>query len=137
MTKRRRKFWDFINIPIVMMCVGVLLLLGAGVKQGFDYLQLKDQIIGLENNIQDLTLGNNLLGQKVEQHKEDFYLEAEARSKFNLKKPGEKVVVIKNIPDFDNFESLETTVPKEISEKQKSNLVLWYKYFFVNNNKYD
>lgn len=130
-SQQRRKFWDFINILIIVICVGVLILLGAGIKRYLDYSQLKEQMVSLTDDIHGLILENNLLEQKVEQHKDDFYLEAEARSKFNLKKPGETVVVIKNISNLKELDSVETTLSKKIAEKQKSNLMLWWQYFFA------
>ena len=71
--------------------------------------------------------------------KKESYLEKEARLKLNLRKPGEKVVIISDDQSQDidiNQESIQENIDSNSSnidslqQKQESNFWKWWEHFF-------
>jgi len=115
--KKSKVFWPG-------FLVFVLILLGLIIFLGVSNWKVREKRITLENQFQ-------ILNQKIEKLEEETqklrersslfkkkeYLEKVAREIFNLKKPGEKVIVIKR----ENFLALEP----EKEEKEVSILEQW------------
>ncbi|MBI5254248.1 septum formation initiator family protein [Candidatus Falkowbacteria bacterium] len=121
--------WQF----FVLLAIIILLSI-ACVRQFFNYQNLLAQVSDVKNEISKLEMNKIALAAKIEQYASNAFFEAEARNKLNLKKKGETVVVIKNIPGaalplLDTVGADDETSDK-IAEKQKTNLALWWKYFF-------
>ncbi|MFH0814630.1 MAG: septum formation initiator family protein [Candidatus Falkowbacteria bacterium] len=132
LSKRNAIFlkWQF----FVLLAVIVLLLIACA-RQFFNYQDLLTRVSDAKNEISKLEMNKIALAVKIEQYASAEFLEAEARNKLNLKKKGETVVVIKNIPGavlpIDTVGADDETGDK-VAEKQKTNLALWWKYFFDN-----
>ena len=87
------------------------------------YLSIKKDINSLEAQIKSLEDKNQNLIISLESVKSDFYKEREARLKFGLKQPGEKVVVIAL---GDNPEDNNSST----SNLDSLNPLQWWQYFF-------
>ncbi len=55
---------------------------------------LGEKIGDLKNKIGELEVQNEKLGKFIDNFKKEDYIEKEAKTRLNLKKPGEKVVII-------------------------------------------
>jgi len=110
----------------VASSVLAVVFLGTGLGKEFyrDY-QIEKEIDSLQNDISILEKDNYKLAQLIEYYKTDEYKEAEARKRFNLKKDGESVVVVKSNPSvLGNFDIME-------ENKNLPNYIKWWNYFFA------
>jgi len=107
---------------LVIILILVVIVLG---QESYHYFRTSQQIKGLKNKIEELKTSNEELAGLEEYFKSEEFLEKEARLKLNLTKPGEKLIIIKQIEeDLEEFEQ-EQGLAKEISNIQK-----WWQYFF-------
>lgn len=86
-------------------------------------VKVKREIKNLETEINNLQSENSKLSDLINYFKTDEYLEASSREKLGYKKPGEKVVVFTKENGGINASNSD--------DKNKSNLKLWWEYFFV------
>ncbi len=121
-------FLFFITLALIAVAVNVG-------RESYRKYQLTQEINNLKTEIQKLEGKNEQLADLMEYLKEEPYLEKEARLKLNMKKPGERVVVIS-----DKGEEIELPQPKEennpvnvltnIPEGETTNYWEWWQYFF-------
>jgi cell division protein FtsB len=81
------------------------------------------EIRDLEDEISGVEAKNKELGNLIDYLKSDQFLEEQARLNLNLKKEGEKVVIVKN-------ETLATTSESNNPGVEISNFQRWINYFF-------
>ena len=105
----------------------VVVFLGTGLGKEFyrDY-QIQKEIDSLQSDISVLEKDNYKLSQLIEYYKTDEYKEAEARKRFNLKKDGESVVVVRPNP-VDSEDDLNEN---NNEENNLPNYLKWWNYFF-------
>jgi len=107
---------------LVIILILVVIALG---QESYRYFRTSQRIKDLENKIEELKTSNEELAGLKEYFKSEEFLEKEARLKLNLTKPGEKLIIIKQIEeDLEEFEQ-EQGLAREISNIQK-----WWQYFF-------
>ena len=118
----------------VFLFVIILILIVAAVSVGresYRKYQLTQEINKLKTEIERLEGSNEQLASLMEYLKEEPYLEKEARLKLNLKKPGEKVVILpKQQAEFQDV-SKNIVVSQPEPEKEIANYWEWWEYFFV------
>lgn len=85
--------------------------------------EIKTEIQTLEQDISKLNTDNEKLQNLIDYLKTDEYAELAAKEKLGMKKQGEKVILVTENDD-QKIKSIT------ISQKQRSNLQLWWKYFF-------
>ncbi len=106
-------------------------------RESYRKYQLTKEINKLESEINQLEGKNKQLADMMEYFKDESYLEKEARLKLNLKKPGEKVVIVsphkEEIPENESAEKrLEQARKQEINgEGDLPNHWKWWEYFFT------
>jgi hypothetical protein len=79
----------------------------------------------LQNQIQTLEKDNSNLKELVTYLNSNAYIEEKARVDLGLKKAGEKVVVVNDLPTDEISEANKNEEQKNLSNSQK-----WWKYFF-------
>jgi len=110
---------------LVFLVIILILVVIAFGQESYRYFRTSQQIKDLENKIEELKTSNEELAGLEEYFKSEEFLEKEARLKLNLTKPGEKLIIIKQIEeDLEEFEQ-EQGLAKEISNIQE-----WWQYFF-------
>ena len=113
----------------VVASVLVVIFLGTGLGKEFyrDY-QIKKEINSLQNDIGALEKDNYKLSQLIEYYNTDEYKEAEARKRFNLKKDGESVVIVRPNPIDSEYD-----INKENNNEENNlpNYKKWWNYFFA------
>ncbi len=115
-----KKFISLVGFLVVIM-ISVPLA-----KQISKRYYIDEEIRELENEIKEFESQNSSLKEFISYLESDSFVEEQARLNMGLKKEGENVVIIKET-DLDN--NLSNT--KESDEKSNSNIIRWWKYFFV------
>lgn len=107
---------------LVIILILVVIALG---QESYRYFRISQQIKDLENKIEEFKASNEELIGLEQYFQSEEFLEKEARLKLNLTKPGEKLIIIKQIEeDLEEFEQGQS-LAKELSNIQK-----WWQYFF-------
>lgn len=99
------------------------------VRESYRKYQLTQEINQLKSEIERLEGSNQDLANLLEYFQQESFLEKEARLKLNLKKPGEKVVIVpRSEEEGIEIEPIKRT--EEEIKKEKPNWLKWWKYFF-------
>lgn len=107
-----------------LLIVLILAIIAFG-RESYRNFGINQEIKNLEEKIEQLKASNEELIGLEEYFQSEEFLEKEARLKLNLTKPGEKLIIIKQIEeDLEEFEQKQG-LAKEISNIQK-----WWQYFF-------
>ena len=112
---------------ITLALIGLTISLG---QESYRKYQLTKEINKLELEIERLEKKDQQMANLLEYFKEGSYLEKEARLKLNLKKPGEKVVVISQSAgaEFNERIVVET---EDVVSNETTNFWEWWEYFFT------
>lgn len=126
------------QLLITLLLIGLLLLLLLPLIKNWNQKRMIDQEIkDLEKQVSELENKNNNLKQVLDYMQSDDFVEREARTKLNYKKPGEEVAVIESRDGSTPVVSPNGSVfdlpaePKPVGDpKILSNVAKWIKYFF-------
>jgi len=88
---------------------------------------MEKEINDIKAEIDSYQKTNQELKEMISYLESDQSLEEQARLNLNLKRPGEKVIVI------DNSKNIEFSTETAESAITESNLKKWWRYFFINN----
>jgi cell division protein FtsB len=122
------------KVLLVFLLLVVLVLIIGTVREFFRQKDLDKELLALEAEIEKLKLDKNHFLNSIEVYQSDFFVEQEARLKFNLQKPGEKVLVI---PSSElNGQELASGLYEKgqvavgVNYIYVNNLRAWWNYFF-------
>jgi len=98
--------------------------------------QIEREISVLKKNISEIEKKNEELLARLDYFKSEENLEKKARAQLNVKRPGEKVVVIVGKENRDSVrEGGENSgVNDSADENNLSNPLKWWRYFFAENS---
>lgn len=123
-------FTRIIYHPKFLALLGLLIIVLISVplaKKVSKRYAIDEEVRGLETEISELGEKNKDLKKLMTYLESDQFAEEQARLNFNLKKPGEEVVVIQKSPDQGaEAENLASSQEK----KNRSNPEKWLAYFF-------
>ena len=107
----------------------ILLVLLIGIFQKIYYrYEIKKELDKLNVEIMDLNKQKEGLNQLVDYYKNESNLEREARLRLNLKKEGEKVVII--LPSATSTNAAQDIISKNfVDTKDLPNYKQWWYYF--------
>jgi len=113
----------------------ILIWLGVSVvRESYRKYQLTQEINQIKSEIERLEGNNQDLANLIEYFQQESFLEKEARLKLNLKKPGEKVVIVpKGEEEVGSLTPNEWGVKlptEEEIQKEEPNWLKWWRYFF-------
>jgi len=111
---------------IILALIGLVVSLG---QESYRKYQLTKEINGLKSEIEQLEGKNQQMADLMEYFQEGSYLEKEARLKLNLKKPGEKIVVISQTAEAEVDKRIVAETEGEVSN-ETTNFWKWWEYFF-------
>ncbi len=121
----------------VLILIFIIINLG---RESYRKHQLTKEINNLKSEIERLDGRNQQLMNLMDYFKEESFLEKEARLKLNLKKPGEKVVILSDYFDsennldasINNSHNLEAeeNISQKAVDRQTANYWKWWEYFF-------
>ncbi|MCK4891672.1 MAG: septum formation initiator family protein [Candidatus Pacebacteria bacterium] len=129
--KKRKK--NFIRRAFsfrMFVLVGVLIIVFLGINLGREYYrehQIQKEIDSLQKEIESLEKNNYKLSQLTEYYQTDEYKEAEVRKRLNMKKEGEKVVIIK----YNSANSEQNEIEDLLNDENLPNYIKWWNYFFA------
>lgn len=101
-------------------------------RESYRKHQLTKEVDNLKLEIERLEGSNQQLANLMDYFKEESFLEKEARLKLNLKKPGEKVVILSDyFNTSSNLDALSNgSHNTETTEEESTNYWKWWEYFF-------
>lgn len=133
------------HLAITIVLLGLVILLAFPLSKNWRQKRSIDQEIKtLEQQAANLEGKNSNLKQVLDYMQSSQFVEEEARTKLNYKKPGESVVVIEGRPEniTDNVSSalsplvdLPPEPPKAQVSEAHRNFSGWLDYFFGEKNK--
>ncbi|MCG2809294.1 MAG: septum formation initiator family protein [Candidatus Portnoybacteria bacterium] len=101
-------------------------------RESYRKHQLTKEVNNLKLEIERLEGSNQQLANLMDYFKEESFIEKEARLKLNLKKPGEKVVILSDyFNTSSNLDALSNgSHNTETTEEESTNYWKWWEYFF-------
>jgi cell division protein FtsB len=130
---KNRPTFSYVRFAILIVVFLVCFFSVVFIKEILQRKQLDQEVVELNQELEKLKIRKQGFLDLLDEYKGDFYAEQESRSKLNLKKEGEKVVVVK-LNQQNKFPQLNTSeaenFPKAERLNQSSNLELWWSYFF-------
>lgn len=127
--RQKSKFSFNKKIGLTMLLVAFLILILPSVwRLQKQQSRVEEEINNLKKEIAEYEGKNNDIKKLVTYLESDAFLEEQARLNFNLKKPGEKVVIIEDGNDINSFSVASST--KNSSTEETPNYKLWLDYFF-------
>jgi cell division protein FtsB len=133
-TRKKSNSTGFFSRFVVVFLVLLLALLLIGiVKEYVNRNKLDQDITDLEQELENLKTKKQQFTRSIDAYQGEFFVEQEARTKFNMKKPGEKVVVIPTAESdlVEQHNSKDNN--NEIKPISQSNILAWWEYFFAIN----
>lgn len=113
-----------------VVCVVALIAVASGIFQQYMKRQeLDTEVADLKNELARLNMDKSDFLKSIDAFSGDFFLEQEARLKFNLKKDGEKVVVIP-LDEKTGMPAETASEAEDLKENPVENFKAWWKYFF-------
>ncbi|OGF30594.1 hypothetical protein A2300_00600 [Candidatus Falkowbacteria bacterium RIFOXYB2_FULL_35_7] len=117
------------NLLVLVVFFLVLFISFLVIKEVINKKKLDREIMALKQEIEILNLDQQQFLSSIDKYNSDFFVEQEARSKFNLKKEGEQVAVVK-LDDIQKIQTMEGLINEPNVDLQKSNIEKWWEYFF-------
>lgn len=117
-----KTFLSSANLTLFLILILIFFSISLA-RQTIKYLSISRQIADLEKDIKNLEEKNLELSGSLKYLDSKFYQEKEARLKFGLQKPGEKVIIITPPEAQQRPEILP-------NGKESSNFIKWLRYFF-------
>jgi len=118
----------FISRFVIVFAIVVLILFMIGtIKEYVKRTKIDKEAEELKKELANLRMDKNNFLQSLDEYKNDFYVEQEAREKFNLKKPGEEMVII---PTPEIIQNNKGQNQSNENIKETNNLKAWWRYFF-------
>jgi len=116
---------------ILVIFIVIVFFLISAIKDYYSQEDLRDDISTLESQISNLQDEQYDLSETLSQVQGEDFVENEARTKLNLRKPGENIIIVSNDKDIQELNKDKTDSGiKDLLEQPESNLSLWWKYFF-------
>jgi cell division protein FtsB len=130
MATKSAKIWlgRFFSVIVIVAVFFLVLVLA---REYYNRRQMDREIIALEQEIAALQNKHGEFLASLDVLDSPAYLEEQARLKLNMKKPAEKVAIIK-INDINKIAN--DSLPKPEAVQPASNLGLWWEYFFGGKN---
>lgn len=135
--KRRIKHWWQHRLLLTALLLAILLLIVPKLwEKQRQRSRIEEEIDQLKSEIATAENKNTELKQMIGYLESPEFSEEQARLNFNLKKPGEEVVVIKDTPttSFD-LGSLAQASGQPLGPQLPGNYQKWFDYFFKPKNK--
>ena len=116
---------------ILAISVIIVFFLFSAVKDYYSQEDLREDIDILESQISSLETEQYDLANTFSQVQSEDFVETEARTRLNLRKPGENVIIVSSdeVVQKLNDKGGETGI-KELLEDKDSNTLKWWEYFF-------
>ena len=103
----------------------------SAIRDYYSQEDLRDDIEMLESQISELETDQYDLAATLIQVQSEDFVETEARTRLNLRKPGESVIIVSSNEDVRRFnEQAGDLGIRDLLNEPESNVSQWWKYFF-------
>ncbi len=114
---------------LLIVSVGLLLLVGISAgRETYQQWKVDQEIDGLQAQVQTLEGRRLQLLDTLQKLNSADELDKEARLRLDVKKPGERVIVLRGFKP-ETQEQAETSV-SQVAQQDQSNPQKWFTYFF-------
>jgi cell division protein FtsB len=130
-----RKSWKNIFYSkwfLCLNCVVLVLITYASVRNFYYDYQVQKEIKKFQQQAENLKAKNIQTLEVLKHVKSQNFVEEKARTELNLVKPGENVLVVREEGGGETHRQDYDKVLKVEEEKNVSNPVKWWRYFFSN-----
>lgn len=120
---------------LFLVSLAVLLFFSVNLaREIFNRRDLEKDITGIKEEIDALSGRNQELSGLIEYYKSADFVEEVARTKLNLKKEGEKIIIVPEEQDRAAGEQSEfaPVMQQRLTLDSRPNPVRWWQYFFKN-----
>lgn len=121
-----RRFFTSRLFLVVIFCVIALIIFGF-VRTYYQDYKVKQEIENLQKEVDNLQKKKFQSMELLDYVTSDAFVEEKARTELNLKKPGEKVLIIPNMPQTTPTVEAYPTISE--SGQKLSNPIKWWYYF--------
>ena len=131
--RNKRNPFRFIYSPKMFALLGVVILFVISIPLARSLTQkykVEGEINDIKAEINKLQSKNKNLDNLVKYLQSDQFLEEQARMNFDLKKKGEKVVVVKEEGKVAGVSTSSAGVVNKDGSREKDNPEKWMSYFF-------
>jgi len=119
----------FSNFLILISCFFIIFFSTNLIRDFINKRQLNREVTKLEGQLASLTEKNKELKELSIYLASQDFIEAEARQKLNMKKPGEEIIIVSN-QSTSTYEEKNSNENNEIILKKLNNIHKWWNYFF-------
>jgi len=102
----------------------------ASIRDYYNQDDLREDIDKLDQQIDSLKVEQTDLQDTLQYVQSDDFIEIEARTKLNLRKPGEKIIIVSNSEEIAGLTKSEQIGIRSLLEPTESNYQHWWQYFF-------
>jgi len=116
---------------LLIIFIIIIFFLVSAIKDYYSQEDLRDDIRTLDAQINDLEGEQADLITTLAQVQSEDFVETEARTRLNLRKPGEKVIIVSSDEDVQklNNQTGDKGI-KDLLEEPDTNSSKWWSYFF-------
>lgn len=125
--KSKHSFFSRFFVILVIL-VSIFLIFGIS-REYMKRVELDKEVAELENELEKLNAKKKDFLSSIESYDSEFFIEQEARIKFDMKKPNEEVVIIP-IGQIPEQQTNNLVAENNQQTKQQLNIVKWWEYFF-------
>jgi cell division protein FtsB len=131
MSKGAFKTFYYSKWFLLVIFIVIIFFSASAISDYYSQGDLRQDINMLESQINTLNDDQyDLVDTLVQVQSEDF-VETEARTRLNLRKPGEQVIIVSSDEDINQFnEIIGSTGIKDLLVKQEPNPRKWWYFFF-------
>lgn len=115
----------------LIICLVIIILFSwSAIGDYYRQDDLREDITDLNQEIEDLAKQQIDLIDTLAYVQSSDFIEIEARTKLNLRKPGEKIIIVSNSDDIERLQSDNQVNINKLIDTGQSNFKRWLQYFF-------
>ncbi|NQT50083.1 septum formation initiator family protein [Candidatus Kuenenbacteria bacterium] len=135
MSRKGKTHKSFFSSFMLVFVIIFLVILFAGIAREYlKRIELDQEVNTLVTELEDLKFQKKDFLKSIENYESGFFLEQEAREKFNLKKGGEMVAVIPasglDLQEGDDDLTENGNSFTDAGKMKVQNALAWWEYFF-------
>lgn len=116
---------------LLIICIVIIIFFSwSAVRDYYRQDDLRQDIIKLNQEIEDLAKQQIDLTDTLAYVQSSDFIEIEARTKLNLRKPGEKIIIVSNSNDIERLQLDNQANINKLIDTGESNFKRWLQYFF-------
>ncbi|PIZ99750.1 MAG: hypothetical protein COX77_00730 [Candidatus Komeilibacteria bacterium CG_4_10_14_0_2_um_filter_37_10] len=125
-------FYKLFNSKVIiyLLAIIIILFIAVAIKDIYRQRDLRGNLKNINQQLADLAQEKNDLANLLNYVQSNDFVEEEARTKLNMRKPGEKVIIISNTAQVKELLPTPLTVI-DPSEQDGKNWQRWLDYFFA------